>query len=111
MILVLNLGLKSIRAIVFDPDGRKRRVASRPVRSFLKNGGVEQGNYHDYPMVKMAEMPVVETVLVPSYDFWGGVGEPGAPPVTPALLNAMYKATGRRIRNLPIVKDAQPRSA
>lgn len=42
MILVLNLGLKSIRAIIFDPDGRKRRVASRPVRSFLKNGGVEQ---------------------------------------------------------------------
>jgi len=77
----------------------------------IKNGGVEQGNYHDYPMVKMAEMPVVEVVLVPSYDFWGGVGEPGAPPVTPALLNAMYKATGRRIRNLPIVKDSQPRSA
>ncbi len=77
----------------------------------IKNGGVEQGNYHDYPMVKMAEMPPVETVLVPSGDFWGGVGEPGAPPVTPALLNAMYKATGRRIRNLPIVKDSQARSA
>jgi isoquinoline 1-oxidoreductase beta subunit len=77
----------------------------------IKNGGVEQGNYHDYPMVKMAEMPTVEVVLVPSYDFWGGVGEPGAPPVTPALLNAMYKATGRRIRDLPIVKDSQPRSA
>jgi sugar (pentulose or hexulose) kinase len=42
MILVLNLGLKSIRAIVFDPDGRKRRMASRPVRTFLRNGGVEQ---------------------------------------------------------------------
>lgn len=77
----------------------------------IKNGGVEQGNYHDYPMVKMAEMPMVETVLVPSGDFWGGVGEPGAPPVTPALLNAMYKATGRRIRSLPIVKDSAPRSA
>ena len=77
----------------------------------IKNGGVEQGNYHDYPMLKMAEMPAVEVLVVPSFEFWGGVGEPGAPPVTPALLNAMYKATGKRIRNLPLIKDSQVRMA
>ena len=53
-------------------------------------------------MLRMADAPKVETVIVPSGDFWGGVGEPPVPPLAPALCNAMFAATGKRIRSLPI---------
>ena len=68
----------------------------------VKNGGVEQSNFDDYEMLRMAEAPQVETVLVPSGDFWGGVGEPPVPPLAPALCNAIFAATGKRIRSLPL---------
>ena len=68
----------------------------------IKNGGVEQGNFDDYEMLRMADAPKVETVMVPSGDFWGGVGEPPVPPVAPALCNAIFAATGKRIRTLPV---------
>jgi len=68
----------------------------------IENGRVQQGNFDDYEMVRLAEMPVVETVLVPSGGFWGGSGEPGVPPLAPALCNAIFAATGRRIRSLPL---------
>jgi len=68
----------------------------------IKNGGVEQQNFDDYQMFRMADAPQVETVIVPSGDFWGGVGEPPVPPVAPALCNAIFAATGHRIRSLPI---------
>jgi isoquinoline 1-oxidoreductase subunit beta len=68
----------------------------------IKDGGVEQGNFDDYEMLRMAEAPKVETVIVPSGDFWGGVGEPPVPPLAPALCNAVFAATGRRIRSLPL---------
>jgi isoquinoline 1-oxidoreductase subunit beta len=68
----------------------------------IKNGGVEQSNFHDYTMMRIADAPRVETVLVPSGDFWGGAGEPPVPPLAPALCNAIFTATGRRIRSLPI---------
>ena len=53
-------------------------------------------------ILKMAQMPKVETVLVPSGDFWGGVGEPTIAVAAPAVLNAIFAATGKRIRNLPL---------
>ena len=53
-------------------------------------------------MLRMADAPKVETVLAPSGDFWGGVGEPPVPPLAPALCNAIFAATGKRIRSLPI---------
>jgi len=53
-------------------------------------------------MLRMAEMPKVETVLVPSGDFWGGVGEPPPVVVAPAVCNAIFAATGKRIRSLPL---------
>jgi isoquinoline 1-oxidoreductase beta subunit len=68
----------------------------------IKDGRVEQSNFHDCPMLRMAEMPRVETVIVPSTGSWGGVGEPALPPLAPALCNAIFAATARRIRTLPI---------
>ena len=68
----------------------------------FEKGRVKQRNFHDYPMLRMNEMPVVEVHIVPSTDSMGGVGEPGVPPVAPALTNAIFAATGKRIRKLPI---------
>jgi isoquinoline 1-oxidoreductase subunit beta len=75
----------------------------------IKDGRVEQANFNDYPMLHLAEMPQVETVIVPG-DGWGGVGETAVPPVAPALCNAIFAGTGKRIRSLPI-KNHDLRSA
>jgi isoquinoline 1-oxidoreductase subunit beta len=69
----------------------------------IKDGRVEQTNFHDYPMLRLAEMPQVETVIVPG-DGWGGVGETAVPPLAPALCNAIFAGTGKRIRSLPLKK-------
>ena len=68
----------------------------------IKNGGVEQSNFDSYEMLRIADAPKVETVLAPSGNFWGGAGEPPVPPLAPALCNAIFAATGKRIRSLPI---------
>jgi len=68
----------------------------------IENGRVSQGNFDDYQMLRMAEMPTIETVLVPSGGFWGGAGEVAVPPLAPALCNAIFAATGKRIRSLPL---------
>ena len=68
----------------------------------IENGRVQQGNFDDYEMLRIASMPSVEVVLVPSGGFWGGGGEPGVPPLAPALCNAIFAATGKRIRSLPL---------
>jgi isoquinoline 1-oxidoreductase subunit beta len=75
----------------------------------IRNGAAEQSNFHDYPMIRMADAPLVETVIVPSGGFWGGVGEPPVPPVAPALCNAIFAATGNRIRELPIYQGSRIR--
>lgn len=68
----------------------------------FKDGMVQQSNFHDYQVMRMAQMPKVEVHIVPSTEKMGGVGEPGLPPVAPAVTNAIFAATGKRIRNLPI---------
>jgi isoquinoline 1-oxidoreductase beta subunit len=68
----------------------------------FKEGRVEQGNFNDYPILRMYEMPVVEVFITPSQEPLGGVGEPGVPPIAPAVGNAIFAATGKRIRRLPI---------
>lgn len=68
----------------------------------VKDGRIEQDNFSTYPVLKMDEMPAVETVIVPSGGFWGGVGEPTIAVAAPAVLNAIFAATGKRIRDLPL---------
>ena len=68
----------------------------------IHKGRVQQGNFDDYPMLTLRQMPVVETHIVASGDFWGGMGEPPLPPVAPALCNALYAATGKPIHSLPL---------
>jgi len=68
----------------------------------IKDGRVVQTNFNDYPVLRMHEMPVVEVHLVKSTEPPGGVGEPGTPPAAPAVCNAIFAATGKRVRRLPI---------
>jgi len=71
----------------------------------FKNGRVEQGNFHDYPIVRMAAMPKVEVHIIPSDAPPGGIGEPGVPPIAPAVANALFAASGARVRSLPLTAD------
>ena len=68
----------------------------------VQNGRMAELNFHNYPILRLAEMPKIETVIVPSYDFWGGVGEPTICVVAPAVLNAIFAATGKPVRSLPL---------
>ena len=68
----------------------------------LKDGVVEQSNFHNYPMLRIGEMPRVEVHIVASAEPPTGVGEPGTPPVAPAVANAIFAAAGKRIRKLPL---------
>jgi isoquinoline 1-oxidoreductase beta subunit len=70
----------------------------------IDKGRVQQSNFHHYRMLRLAEMPVVEVHIVPSTDAQGGVGEPGTPPIAPAVCNAIFALNGKRIRKLPIGK-------
>ena len=68
----------------------------------VKNGRMEQENFNSYQVVTMANMPRVETIIMPSGGFWGGVGEPTIAVAAPAVLNAIFAATGKRIRDMPM---------
>jgi len=68
----------------------------------VSNGRMTELNFDRYQILRLAEMPKVETVIVPTYDFWGGVGEPTISVVTPAVLNAVFAATGKPVRSLPL---------
>jgi isoquinoline 1-oxidoreductase beta subunit len=68
----------------------------------IKDGRVVESNFHDFPLPKIADIPVVETVLVPTGGFWGGHGEPAILGLAPAVCNGIFAATGKRIRSLPL---------
>ena len=68
----------------------------------IKDGRCEQSNFHDFEVLRMPEMPVVEVHIVPSTEAPTGIGEPGLPPVAPAVMNAVFAATGKRLRRLPV---------
>jgi isoquinoline 1-oxidoreductase beta subunit len=93
------------------PDGMRAQMESGIVYGLtaalysdisIRRGAVAQGNFHDYPMLRMREAPEVETYIINSGEKTGGAGEPGTPAIAPALVNAIFDATGRRIRELPV---------
>jgi len=71
----------------------------------IENGAVVQSNFDNNPMLRINEMPVVDVHIVPSTEKPTGVGEPGTPPIAPAVVNAIFALTGQRIRRLPIKLD------
>ena len=76
----------------------------------LKNGRVQQSNFNNYPLLTLSEMPKVEVHIIQSQEPPSGVGEPGVPPIAPAIGNAIFAATGKRIRSLPIRESELRRS-
>jgi isoquinoline 1-oxidoreductase beta subunit len=68
----------------------------------IKDGAVEQSNFHDYPSMLINEMPEVEVIVMPSGGFWGGIGEPTIAVAAPAVLNGIFAATGKRVREFPL---------
>ncbi|MEE4301242.1 MAG: molybdopterin cofactor-binding domain-containing protein [Pseudomonadales bacterium] len=93
-----------------SPDGLAAQMESGTIYGLsaalhgnieIENGAVKQSNFHDYPAVRMDEAPLIETHVLNSGEAWGGAGEPGTPGIAPALANAVFQATGLRIRELP----------
>ena len=68
----------------------------------LKNGEIQETNFHNYPILRMNEAPAVDVVIIDSGTEPTGVGEPGLPPIAPAVANAVFNATGQRLRSLPL---------
>jgi isoquinoline 1-oxidoreductase subunit beta len=68
----------------------------------VKDGRMTSLNFDTYQIMRLAEMPKVETIIVPTYDFWGGIGEPTISVVSPAVVNAIFAATGKPVRSLPL---------
>ena len=93
------------------PDGMKAQMESGIVYGLtaalysdisIRRGAVAQSNFHDYPMLRMNESPDIDTYIINSGERVGGAGEPGTPAIGPALTNAIFDATGKRIRDLPV---------
>ena len=72
----------------------------------VKDGRIVESNFHDFPLPRLPDTPQVETILIPSGGFWGGNGEIAAMSVVPSILNAVFTATGKRVRSLPL-KDGK----
>ncbi len=98
-----------------NPDGFRAQIEGAIVFGLsaalygeitLSKGAVEQQNFPDYPLVRLADCPAIDVHLIESEAPWGGGGEPGTPPVAPAVTNAIFAATGVRIRELPINKHS-----
>ena len=71
----------------------------------FENGRVQQSNFHDYRVLRLDEAPEIEVAIINSGEAMGGAGEPGTPPIAPAVANAIFAATGKRVRRLPISKN------
>jgi isoquinoline 1-oxidoreductase beta subunit len=71
----------------------------------FENGRVQQSNFHDYPILRLNEAPQIEVAIINSGEAMGGAGEPGTPPIAPAVANAIFAATGKRVRRLPITRN------
>ncbi|WP_367874834.1 molybdopterin cofactor-binding domain-containing protein [Luteolibacter sp. Populi] len=100
--------------LAVNPDGVKAQMESGIIFALsavlhgeitFADGRVKQRNFHDYPVLRMNEAPLIETHIVPSTGKMGGAGECGVPPLAPAVANAIFAATGKRLRELPIRAD------
>jgi isoquinoline 1-oxidoreductase beta subunit len=115
-----NLSVDRVVAVIdagyaVSPDGVKAQIESGIIYGLsaalygeitIQDGAVVQSNFHDYPSVRMSKAPAIETHIINSGEAIGGAGEPGTPPIAPALANAIFNATGKRIRQLPIKNSA-----
>ena len=97
--------------IAVNPEGVRQQIESGIVYGLsaalhgeitLEDGRIKQSNFHDYPMLTMAEMPEIVVEIVDSQEAPEGVGEPGTPPIAPAVANAVFNLTGQRLRSLPL---------
>ncbi|MCK5576558.1 MAG: xanthine dehydrogenase family protein molybdopterin-binding subunit, partial [Sphingomonadales bacterium] len=99
---------------VVNPDTVKAQMESGVIYGLtaafmgeieIADGAVVQSNFHDYDAVRMAQCPDIRVAIMPSNAAVGGVGEPGTPPIAPAVANAIWRATGQRLREMPFQKD------
>jgi len=105
--------------IAVNPDAVKAQMEGGAVYALtaayygqitIDRGRVQQSNFHDYPMLRINEMPVVDVHILNSGEAPGGLGEPGVPSIAPAVTNAIFVATGKRIRKLPIDRSELKRA-
>jgi isoquinoline 1-oxidoreductase beta subunit len=108
---VLHVACAADPGFAVNPDGFEAQMQSGIVYGLtaalygeitLEDGAVAQSNFHDYEMLRMDQSPKIDTIILTSDAPLGGGGEPGTPPIAPALANAVFNATGKRVRKLPI---------
>ena len=101
--------------VAVNPDGLKAQMESCIIFAqtmalygeiTIEKGMVKQNNFYDYRMARMYEAPAIEVHIVPSTEKMGGAGEPGVPPMAPALANAVFAATGKRVYHLPFMNHS-----
>ena len=109
---VIHVACAADAGMAINPDGFTAQMESGIIYGLtaalygeisIAEGAVQQSNFHDYQMVRMDNAPEIDVVIIKSDARIGGAGEPGTPPITPAVTNAIFKATGKRIRSLPIM--------
>lgn len=108
---ILHVACAADAGMAVNPDGFKAQMESGIIYGLtaalyneisIEDGAVSQSNFHDYEMVRMNDAPAIDVKIISSDAPIGGAGEPGTPPISPAVTNAIFKATGKRIRKLPI---------
>ena len=111
---VTNVWCAADPGFAMNPDGFRNQMEGGIVFGLtaalhgeisLKDGAVEQSNFHDYPILRMDACPAIAVEIINgNHEKLGGAGEPGLPPAAPALANAIFAATGKRLRALPLAK-------
>lgn len=108
---VIHVACAADPGLAVNPDGFEAQMQSGIIYGLcaalygeitLEDGAVAQSNFHDYEILRMDRAPKIDTIILTSDAPLGGGGEPGTPPIAPALANAVFNATGRRVRTLPI---------